>query len=90
MKPSNALTLRSALVIPSILEKIERTSVTLPTNLTFYLELGLEVLLALTLVYCVILERRLAAVRKGQEGLKQTIGELNMAISGRRRVACAR
>jgi Domain of unknown function (DUF6468) len=56
--------------------------VTLPTNLTFYLEVGLEVLLALTLVYCVILERRLAAVRKGQEGLKQTIGELNMAISG--------
>ena len=54
----------------------------LPTNLTFYLELGLEVLLALTLVYCVILERRLAAVRRGQEGLKQTIGELNMAIAG--------
>jgi len=56
--------------------------VILPTNLTFYLELGLEVLLALTLVYCVILERRLAAVRRGQEGLKQTIGELNMAIAG--------
>ena len=55
---------------------------TLPTNLTFYLELGLEVLLALTLVYCVILERRLASVRKGQEGLKRTIGELNMAIAG--------
>ena len=53
----------------------------IPT-LTFYLELGLEILLALTLVYCVILERRLAAVRKGQEGLKRTIGELNMAISG--------
>jgi hypothetical protein len=55
---------------------------TLPTNLTFYLEVGLELLLALTLVYCVILERRLAAVRKGQEGLKRTIGELNMAIAG--------
>ena len=55
---------------------------TLPTNLTFYLEMGLEILLALTLVYCVILERRLAAVRKGQEGLKTTIGELNMAIAG--------
>lgn len=55
---------------------------TLPTNLTFYLELGLEILLAFTLVYCVILERRLAAVRKGQEGLKQTVGELNMAIAG--------
>jgi hypothetical protein len=56
--------------------------VTIPTNLTFFLEMGLEFLLALTLVYCVILERRLAAVRKGQEGLKKTIGELNMAIAG--------
>jgi hypothetical protein len=55
---------------------------TIPTNLTFFLEMGLEFLLALTLVYCVILERRLAAVRKGQEGLKKTIGELNMAIAG--------
>ena len=54
---------------------------TLP-NLTFYMELGLEILLACTLVYCVILERRLAAVRRGQEGLKQHIGELNMAIAG--------
>jgi hypothetical protein len=53
-----------------------------PTELTFYLELALEVLLAFTLAYCVILERRLAAVRKGQEGLSRTIGELNMAISG--------
>ena len=53
-----------------------------PTELTFYLELTLEILLAFTLIYCVILERRLAAVRKGQEGLSRTIGELNMAISG--------
>src|SRR3954453_15430074 len=53
-----------------------------PTDLTFYLELGLAVLLAFTLCYCVILERRLAAVRKGQEGLSRTIGELNMAIWG--------
>ena len=55
---------------------------TIPTNLTFYMELALEVLLVFTLVYCVILERRLAAVRRGQEGLSRTIGELNMAISG--------
>ena len=55
---------------------------TIPASLTFYLELGLEILLALTLCYCVILERRLAAVRKGQEGLSRIIGELNMAISG--------
>jgi hypothetical protein len=54
----------------------------IPTDLTFYLELGLEALLALTLCYCIVLERRLAAVRRGQEGLKQHIGELNMAISG--------
>jgi Domain of unknown function (DUF6468) len=55
---------------------------TIPANLTLYLEIALEVLLAFTLCYCVVLERRLAAVRKGQEGLKTTIGELNMAISG--------
>jgi hypothetical protein len=51
-------------------------------NLNFFMELGLEILLACTLAYCVVLERRLAAVRKGQEGLKTHIGELNMAISG--------
>src|ERR1700759_4326350 len=51
-------------------------------DLNFFMELGLEILLAFTLAYCVVLERRLAAVRKGQEGLKQHIGELNMAISG--------
>jgi hypothetical protein len=62
--------------------KDREKAVTIPTNLTFFMELGLEFLLALTLVYCVILERRLAAVRKGQEGLKKTIGELNMAIAG--------
>ncbi|HJT43566.1 MAG TPA: DUF6468 domain-containing protein [Rhizomicrobium sp.] len=55
---------------------------TIPTDLAFYLELALQALLACTLCYCVILERRLAAVRKGQEGLSRTIGELNMAISG--------
>jgi len=43
-------------------------------------ELALTGLLAVTLVYCIVLERRLAAVRKGQEGLKATIGELNTAI----------
>jgi hypothetical protein len=51
-------------------------------TLTFILELALEILLGLTLIYCVVLERRLAAVRKGQEGLSRTIGELNMAIAG--------
>ena len=51
-------------------------------TLTFYVEIALEVLLAATLCYCIVLERRLAAVRKGQEGLSRTIGELNMEISG--------
>ena len=51
-------------------------------TMTFYVEVALEILLAATLCYCILLERRLAAVRKGQEGLRRTIGELNMAISG--------
>jgi hypothetical protein len=46
------------------------------------LELTLSGLLAATLIYCIVLERRLAAVRKGQDGLKRMIGELNAAISG--------
>ncbi len=46
------------------------------------LELVLCLLLAATLGYCVVLERRLQAVRKGQDGLKTLIGELNAAISG--------
>jgi hypothetical protein len=51
-------------------------------TLSFILESALTVLLAATLVYCIVLERRLAAVRKGQEGLKTIIGELDAAISG--------
>jgi hypothetical protein len=51
-------------------------------TLTFYVEIALEALLAATLCYCIVLERRLAAVRRGQEGLKTHIGELNMAIAG--------
>ncbi len=46
------------------------------------LELILTVLLGATLVYCIVLERRLASVRKGQDGLKKMIGELNSAIAG--------
>jgi phage shock protein A len=44
-------------------------------------ELVLILILAVTLGYCIVLERRLAAVRRGQEGLKSTIGELNTAIT---------
>ncbi|HWY62831.1 MAG TPA: DUF6468 domain-containing protein [Rhizomicrobium sp.] len=51
-------------------------------TITFFVEVTLEILLAATLCYCILLERRLAAVRKGQEGLSRTIGELNMAIAG--------
>jgi hypothetical protein len=51
-------------------------------TLTFIAELVLEILLAATLAYCIVLERRLAQVRKGQEGLSRLVGELNMAIAG--------
>ncbi|MBL6854576.1 MAG: hypothetical protein ISS15_11465 [Alphaproteobacteria bacterium] len=44
-------------------------------------ELALTALLAVTLVYCIVLERRLAAVRKGQESIKAVIGRLDAAIS---------
>ncbi|MDE2182231.1 MAG: hypothetical protein KGJ78_04355 [Alphaproteobacteria bacterium] len=46
------------------------------------LEMALCLLLAATLAYCIVLERRLRAVRKGQEGLRKTIGDLNGAIAG--------
>ena len=49
--------------------------------LTLAVEIGLSILLAATLVYCMVLERRLSAVRKGQEGLKSTIGDLNASIA---------
>jgi len=44
-------------------------------------ELALTGLLAITLVYCIVLERRLAAVRKGQNSIKAVIGQLDAAIS---------
>ena len=53
------------------------------------LELLLSVLLAATLVYCIVLERRLASIRKGQDGLKKMIGELNGAIAGAGASMCA-
>lgn len=51
-------------------------------TLNVFLELGLTILLACTLVYCIVLERRLATVRRGQESLKVHINALNTAISG--------
>lgn len=50
-------------------------------NLALAVEIALSVLLAATLVYCAILERRLAALRKGQDGFRETIGEMNSAIT---------
>jgi hypothetical protein len=49
-------------------------------NISLIVELGLSVLLLATIVYCAILERRLSALRKGQDGLKDTVGQLNEAI----------
>lgn len=49
--------------------------------MTFLVELILTVLLAATLFYCVMLERRLAALRSGQDGLKQTLSALNGAVA---------
>jgi len=50
-------------------------------SVSLAVELLLNVLLAATLGYCIVLERRLAAVRKGQDGLKGTIADLNTAIT---------
>lgn len=49
-------------------------------NISLIVELALSVLLLATIIYCAILERRLSALRKGQDGLKDTITHLNEAI----------
>jgi hypothetical protein len=49
-------------------------------TLSLIVEIALSVLLAATLVYCAILERKLSGLRKGQDGLKKTIADLNDAI----------
>ncbi len=50
-------------------------------TVTLAVELALSALLVATLFYCALLERRLKAVRKGQENLKATIGELNASLA---------
>jgi len=50
-------------------------------SLTLGVELALSLLLAATLVYCSVLERRLKTVREGQEHLKSAIGELNTSLA---------
>lgn len=49
--------------------------------LPLIVEIALSALLAATLVYCALLERRLTALRKGQDGLKDIIAELNGSIA---------
>lgn len=50
-------------------------------TLVLAVEITLTVLLAATLIYCAILERRLAALRKGQDGFKEVIAQLNASIT---------
>ncbi|MBU6444362.1 MAG: hypothetical protein KGR48_10670 [Alphaproteobacteria bacterium] len=50
-------------------------------SLSLIVEIVLSLLLAATLVYCALLERRLSALRKGQDGLKDIIADLNAAIT---------
>jgi hypothetical protein len=49
-------------------------------TLSLIVEVVLSLLLMLTVGYCALLERKLSLLRKGQDGLKQTITELNTAI----------
>lgn len=50
-------------------------------SISLIVEIVLSLLLLATLGYCALLERRLSALRSGQDGLKETIGELNGAIA---------
>ena len=49
--------------------------------LSLTVEIALSLLLVATLVYCALLERRLTALRKGQDGLRDIIADLNAAIT---------
>jgi hypothetical protein len=49
-------------------------------NISLLVEIGLSVLLLATIVYCAVLERKLSTLRKGQDGLKDTIAKLNESI----------
>jgi ABC-type transporter Mla subunit MlaD len=48
---------------------------------TLAFEIGLCGLLAATLCYCVVLDRRLKAVRAGQQDMKSSIGDLNASLA---------
>lgn len=49
--------------------------------LTLTFEIALCVLLAATLCYCVVLDRRLKSVRAGQKDMNATIGHLNTSLA---------
>lgn len=49
-------------------------------SLSLIVEIALTALLAATVIYCAILERKLAGLRSGQDGLKKILSELNEAI----------
>lgn len=48
--------------------------------MTLIVEIVLSLLLVVTVGYCALLERKLSILRKGQDGLKDTVAELNTAI----------
>jgi uncharacterized coiled-coil protein SlyX len=50
-------------------------------TLTLAVELALSALLVATLIYCALLERRLKAVREGQQQMKSTIDSLNASLA---------
>ena len=50
-------------------------------TLTLAVELALSALLIATLIYCALLERRLKAVRDGQQQMKTTIDSLNASLA---------
>ena len=51
------------------------------TLVTLIFEIALCVLLAATLIYCGVLERRLKLVRQGQQEMNTTIGNLNASLA---------
>ncbi len=50
-------------------------------TLTLAVELALSALLVATLIYCALLEKRLKAVRQGQQQMKSTIDSLNASLA---------
>ena len=51
------------------------------TFITLGFEIALCILLAATLIYCGVLERRLKIVRQGQQEMNATIGDLNASLA---------